>query len=1029
MSTQTLWRTARFGAAVTILLLALIVLHNQEAMSDGFPHAESLRKAPLVFEENRGQFDPRVRFTGCTNGARIWFTDEAIYYQFTQLVDEFGTQPTPNADPLTQQLPSSLRWAIVRTTIVGAQQFDLLSGQSPVAGLTSYLIGEPSQWIQSVSSYRELFISDVYDNIDLRFRGSSRRLEYDFIVDPGADPNQIVLRYDGADSLWISPSGELKISTALGMITERRPIVFQVIDGQVVPVNANYHLIDDHTFGFAVGEFNPNYRLIVDPMLDFSTFLGGSSNDYGRAIDVDTDGNTYVAGYTVSNDFPIEDPFDSTYSGGGSAGYDVFVTKLSPAGDTILHSTYIGGANGNDQAEELAVADDGSVVLVGSTDSDDFPTESPYQATLAGEKDAFICKLDPTGALLSFSTYMGGSASDYATGIELDGSNRPVVAGYTKSADFPTVNAFDGSLGGSQDAIALRLSSDGQSLDYATYYGGTGIDAAFDLALAADSSPILCGYTSSTDLPLQSPYDDSFGGGSLGDAFVAHFNVDASALNFASYLGGTGDDVGIAVDVSSTGTYWLHGYTSSSDFPMASAIDNTFNGSNETFLSELNPAGPSLAFSTFIGGTDSEYAGGLKLDATDHVLFMGHTNSPDFPVVNPFQETKKQAYDLYVGFYEPSGDTLVYLTFLGGSDFDFGYDLASGESDTSAHITGQTGSWNFPLQDPLQDSVLGGYDLFVAKVLAGDYICVDSDGDGFGDPGHPENICPDDNCPNVPNPLQEDFDFDGVGDSCDNCLLVANPDQADADGDGIGDICDECTDTDGDGFGNPGFAANTCDDDNCPDIYNPDQIDSDGDGIGDVCDECTDTDGDGFGDPGFPANTCVTDLCPDTATASNDDTDGDGLGDACDNCPLVANIDQDDYDQDGIGDSCDTCTDFDGDGYGNPGFPANTCDDDNCPFTYNPDQADSNGNGIGDACDAGCCIAPIRGNVDGDAQDNINVSDLTYLVGFLFSGGPPPTCFEEGNIDGDAEESVNIQDLTYLVAYLFSGGPSPAPCP
>ncbi len=272
-----------------------------------------------------------------------------------------------------------------------------------------------------------------------------------------------------------------------------------------------------------------------------------------------------------------------------------------------------------------------------------------------------------------------------------------------------------------------------------------------------------------------------------------------------------------------------------------------------------------------------------------------------------------------------------------------------------------------------------------------------------------------------------DADADSVCDIFDNCPAVYNPNQEDSDFDGIGDSCDTCTDTDEDGFGEPGFPANTCISDNCPALHNPDQEDADNDGAGDSCDVCTDTDGDGFGNPGFPANTCTSDNCPDTANPNQTDGDSDGVGDVCDNCPSLANPLQEDADLDGVGDICDTCTDTDGDGYGNPGFPANTCPDDNCPYAYNPGQEDSTGNGIGDACDVGCCQGPIRGNVDGDPADAVNVADIAYLVDYLFGGGFPPPCLEEADCDGDG--SINVADIICFVQYLFEGGQPPAPCP
>ncbi len=958
----------------------------------------------IVFVKNVGQFSDGVTFRADVNQTTVWFTNHEVFYHFKKRIP---TELTPFGHALTDDPISfgkdSIEYHLVRVSFEGANETPSVYGEQSSNININYFIGNnPAQWYRHIPAYQQIIFENIYEGTNLIYYSRGDHLEYNFEVSPGADPSVIRIHLDGINTLSLASDNSLIINTVLGDIVEQPPVVFQYDNGNTLPVAAEFVLFDDKTFGFSFNEgYNPDLPLIIDPVIEYSTYLGGSDNDYCRSVAVDKDGNLYATGYVESSDFPVESAYDSTYNGGSINGYDIFVTKLSVKGDTIRYSTYIGGSDGDDRAFGIKVDSLGAVYVIGTTDATDFPTVNPVQSANAGGKDAVILKLAATGDNLIYSTYLGGSSDDAGAAVALDNNLNVYLSGNTKSADF-TISAspYDNTLGGSKDAFVAKLNPDGSTLLYSTYLGGTNTDASLGIAVNSSGEAFVTGYTLSDDFPMVTPYDSTYNTGiALGDCFVTRLNTTGDALVYSTYIGGGGDDAGFGIVLDSIDDAFVTGYTTSGTFPAVNAYNSTPNGGMDVFVFKLAGTGDNLLYSTYIGGTQDDLAASIAVDDSGRAYITGNTSSPAYPSLDAYDSTYNGVTDVFVTCVAEPGNALVYSTFIGTNGYDFGYGITV-DTGYNAYIGGYTSNAFFPTQNAAQASWGGAFDAFLTKMPIDPFICFDSDGDGFGDPDHLENECPPDNCPSVYNPDQTDSDSDGVGDSCDIC--PGFDDNIDTDNDGIPDGCDIC----------PGF---------------DDNVDTDNDGVPDGCDVC----------PGFPdtadfdgdtiPDNC--DNCPEIANTDQNDADGDSFGDLCDNCPQTANPNQEDADMDGIGDSCDTCTDTDGDGFGNPGFPANTCPDDNCPYAYNPGQEDADSNGVGDACDAGCCVAPIRGNVNGDINDEVNISDLTYLVDFLFKGGSPPACAEEANVDGDANGDILVSDLTYLVAYLFSGGPAPANCP
>ncbi|MEA1981019.1 MAG: SBBP repeat-containing protein [candidate division Zixibacteria bacterium] len=1028
------------GANPVLLMLFVVIFALSFSLSGNIyadnlgDNISSLTKSNLHFTPNHGQFEEQIKFRSETPGATIWFTQNEVYYQLSKITN---TEPEPNIlneFGITPNLSKNkIEFLLIKSSFINSNSNPKISSSQITSHNSNYFIGNnPAKWKTDIPSYRQITYHDIYDGIDIKFYGNPSKMEYDFVVSPGSSPSQIKIQYEGVNNLTLLPNGNLQIETDFGILTENKPISFQEIDNIKIPIEGNFEIYDNNSFGFKFeSDYDPNIPLIIDPVLNYSTFFGGSGNDFARDMCIDSNGSIYITGYTTSADFPVHSAFDYNYDGGGTSEYDVVVFKMSATGDTLFYSTYFGGHEDSEIALSIDVDISGNIIITGQTNSDDMPFLNPFQSALSGNSDAFIMSLSEAGNDLLYSTYYGGSSDDYGSSIIFESGNIAYLAGTTTSPDLPLNGTpLSGNISGSGDAFLAKFDLSSGALSNATYLGGSQTESALSVKVGSAGNIYVSGYTISEDFPMENPIFNTYAGGgtSIGDAFILIIDNTLSSLNFSTYLGGSADEVAIALSLDNNDRMYITGFTTSNNFPVYNAYDQYYNDIADAFITCIESNGDSLIYSTYLGGTEVDFGSDLTCDEFGYVFITGNTQSTNFPVLNAIDNHYNGSNDIFVTSINSTGDSLLYSTYFGGSQFESVYGIVI-DTGKNVTITGYTNSSNFPIINAYDDTYNSANDIFIARIDFTEPICIDSDGDGFGDPGYPQNTCPNDNCPDVYNITQSDYDDDGYGDACDNCAVSFNPLQLDSDSDGIGDACDNCTDTDNDGYGNPGFPPNTCPEDNCATVYNPTQKDSDYDGFGDACDNCTDTDGDGFGNPGYPENTCTEDNCQFIYNPSQLDSDGDGVGDICDNCPQVANPTQDNFDGDDFGDICDDCTDSDNDGYGNPGFGNTTCTDDNCPLSYNPDQIDSDGNGIGDACDVGCCVPPLRGNINSDPNDQITIADLTFIAEYLFGGGETPPCGEESNFNGSTNNSTDITDLTDLVAYLFNQGPPPANCP
>jgi hypothetical protein len=670
-------------------------------------------------------------------------------------------EETPVPSPESQaQAP-----AVFRMKLVGANPHAKVTGLEELPGKSNYFIGnDPKKWRTKVPNYAKVKYKDVYPGVDLVYYGNEGQLEYDFLVAPGADPRQIALDLGtalapskGTDKrypLRIDPNGELVVGTDGGEVIFHKPVVYQrrADNGQMTKhqgqKSEDEDFLDAHyvlrgiRVTFEVADYDKTRPVVIDPVLVYSTYLGGSDEDLGIGIAVDALGNGYVTGYTYSSDFPTTPgAFQTTFRGRsgcniGLTGFstDAFVSKLNAAGSALVYSTYLGGSNGCEglgTGMGIAVDASGNAYVSGSTSSSDFPTTpGAFQTTFApGYENVFITKLNAAGSALPYSTYLGGGGEEgvfQPEGIAVDASGAAYVTGWTSSSNFPTTpgafqTTFSGESGDS-DAFITKLNATGSAVVYSTYLGEIDVGgfAPGGIALDALGNAYVTGSTSSSNFPTTpGAFQTTYGGG-LVDGFITKLNAAGSTLLYSTYLGGNGDDwsTGIATDAS--GNAYVTGTTSSSDFPTTpGALQTTFGGYADVFITKLNAAGSAVAYSTYLETDAIGWFGGIALDALDNVYVTGFAES-NFPTTPGAFQINCEGLCAFVSKLNAAGSALLYSTYLGGGYDDYGDGLAV-EPFGNAYVTGWTGSSNFPTTPgAFQRTYAGGpFDAFVAKFSFG----------------------------------------------------------------------------------------------------------------------------------------------------------------------------------------------------------------------------------------------------------------------------------------------------------------------
>lgn len=664
-----------------ILVTIAVTISSNAQNTPSHSSVAGFGRLPLTFESNRGQATPQVNFISRGPGYRAYLTGNGMLLSLR--VDDAKSSSTGRTSANTKRTS-------IQFQLIGSASNPQVMGEKQQPGVVNYFIGnDPTRWRRNIPTYSQIRYKNVYPGVDLIYYGNHQQLEYDFAVAPKADPQQIKFAITGANNIHVAADGTLVLGTNNGELHFQAPLIYQERNGQRIPVKGNFTISGANRVGFQLAQYDSTQPLVIDPVLLYSTYLGGSGDDQPYGIAVDASGNVYVGGSTDSSDFP-----DSTL-GSLPAGMDhAFVAKLDATGSNLIYADYLGGSGG-DYGDAIALDGSNDVYITGSTASSDFPMVNPFQGTYPGSFNGFLSKISADGSSLLYSTYFGGNGSDMPSSVAISQTGEMTIAGYTTSTNLEVANAYQSSVSPNQGGMygvygfLTQFSPTGATLEYSTYISGSAnvplscgsntcwpepVSVITAMVMDSNGNSYVTGYTNTSNFPSTAgaylTTNTTQMNANVG--FVGKFN-SAGALQYSTYFyGSSGLPMSInAIAVDSAGDAYITGQAlSDSTFPVtSSSICNPASSGwacNYAFVSKFDPTGSTLLYSTFLGPNNGSLPEAIALDVNNDAYVLGATSSSSFDTVNSI-EPYAGGYDLLLVEIDPTAATQLFATYLGGS--------------------------------------------------------------------------------------------------------------------------------------------------------------------------------------------------------------------------------------------------------------------------------------------------------------------------------------------------------------------------